>query len=372
MPMNVMGVAEKSLARSGQLRSKAPVFVLGCPRSGTTLLYYMLLSSGNFAVYREESGVFNYLMPHFGDLRQMRNRQKLLKFWFTTKLFTKTGLHPEQVEQRVLTECRTAGDFLRIGMEEIARSQGVERWAESTNENLVILPLIKAMIPDALIIHMIRDGRDAALSLDKMGWMRRYPWNPECGLMVCGLYWEWMVRQGREGSSRLGSDYLEVRFENLVANPREALAEVSRLIGQNLDYDKIRAAGMRRLSVPNTSFEEELCQSGFNPVGRWKKMCTSEQLATLEGLIGKTLTESGYLLGTPAEKLDESLDVRKMRLLYPRVFALKKWVKFYTPFRRLFPKFPEVLLEKQSMASRSCGVARVEESGGCGSLTDSG
>ncbi|PYX37709.1 MAG: hypothetical protein DMG81_13485 [Acidobacteria bacterium] len=45
-------------AQTSALRSKAPVFVLGCPRSGTTLLYHMLLSAGNFALYRAESQVF--------------------------------------------------------------------------------------------------------------------------------------------------------------------------------------------------------------------------------------------------------------------------------------------------------------------------
>ena len=59
-------------------QSKAPVFVLGCPRSGTTLLYHMLLSAGNFAVYRAESQVFNLLEPHFGSLSQAANRRKLL------------------------------------------------------------------------------------------------------------------------------------------------------------------------------------------------------------------------------------------------------------------------------------------------------
>jgi hypothetical protein len=49
-------------------RSKTPVFVVGCPRSGTTLVYHMLLSAGNFAIYRAESQVFNLLEPRFGDL----------------------------------------------------------------------------------------------------------------------------------------------------------------------------------------------------------------------------------------------------------------------------------------------------------------
>ena len=49
-------------------RSNAPVFVLGCSRSGTTLLYHMLLSAGNFAINRAESAVLNLLEPRFGDL----------------------------------------------------------------------------------------------------------------------------------------------------------------------------------------------------------------------------------------------------------------------------------------------------------------
>ena len=56
-------------------RKKAPVFVLGCVRSGTTLLYHMLLSAGGFAVYRAESNVFNLLEPRFGDLSVRRNKE---------------------------------------------------------------------------------------------------------------------------------------------------------------------------------------------------------------------------------------------------------------------------------------------------------
>src|SRR5215467_9454277 len=49
-------------------RNEAPVFVLGCGRSGTTLLYHMILSAGDFAVYRTESNAINLLEPRFGDL----------------------------------------------------------------------------------------------------------------------------------------------------------------------------------------------------------------------------------------------------------------------------------------------------------------
>src|SRR6478736_9007 len=109
-------------------RSMAPVFVLGCPRSGTTVLYHMLLSAGNFAVYRTESNVFSVLQPRFGSLRSQSNLRQLLPMWLKSKLFQATGLEGAQIREQLMRDCHSAGDFLRIVMEETARRQGVERW----------------------------------------------------------------------------------------------------------------------------------------------------------------------------------------------------------------------------------------------------
>src|SRR5439155_14573478 len=149
-------------------RSKAPVFVLGCGRSGTTLLYHMLLSAGNFAVYRTESNVINLLEPRFGDLSVPRNQRRLLDAWYNSRLYTLSGLDKSELEARVKAECQNGGDFLRIIMEEMARKQGVERWADTTPEHLLHLERIKETIPNALIVHIIRDGRDVALSTDQL------------------------------------------------------------------------------------------------------------------------------------------------------------------------------------------------------------
>src|SRR5215470_12127424 len=99
--------AEKAMlsGMSAHARSKAPVFVLGSPRSGTTLLYHMLLSAGNFAIYRAESQVFNLLEPRFGDLRLPGNRRRLLSAWKNSNLFTKTGLEFQPIEQHVMADC---------------------------------------------------------------------------------------------------------------------------------------------------------------------------------------------------------------------------------------------------------------------------
>src|SRR5437879_7899313 len=124
-------------------RHRAPVFVLGSPRSGTTLLYDMLLSSGGFAVYLAESNVFNLLVPRFGDLRSRSHRERLVEAWLASKLFRASGLDASHIQQRILADCHNAGDFLRIVMTEICARQRMQRWAENSPEAMLDLPIIK-------------------------------------------------------------------------------------------------------------------------------------------------------------------------------------------------------------------------------------
>ena len=82
--------------------NKRPVFIVGSPRSGTTLLHHMLVSSGGFALYRTESGVFAILGPRFGDLSVRRNREQLMEHWLRSDLFMLTGLDSEYIRARIL------------------------------------------------------------------------------------------------------------------------------------------------------------------------------------------------------------------------------------------------------------------------------
>jgi hypothetical protein len=316
-------------------RSKAPVFVLGCGRSGTTLLYHMLLSAGNFAVYRTESNVINLLEPRFGDLSVPRNQRRLLEAWYNSRLYTLSGLDKPELEARVRSECRNGGDFLRIIMEEMARKQGVERWADCTPEHLLYLDRIKETIPDALIIHIYRDGRDVALSTDKLGYIRRLPWDRRPSDLAASLYWEWMVNKGCSAGARLGSNYLEVRFEDLIRHPREVLTRVSEFIEQDLDYDRIQRVAIGSISLPNTSFKDESKSCDFSPVERWKSAYTEPRLVMIEGLVGRTLQALGYELATKDQKLLKRSDLRRMRAIYRLYFDNKLYLKAKTPLARL-------------------------------------
>ncbi len=318
-----------------QARSVAPVFVLGCVRSGTTLLYHMLLSAGNFAVYRAESSVFNLLEPRFGDLSVARNKRALLAAWYESRLFKASELEKEEIAAKVIAECRNGGDFLRIVMTEMARKQGVQRWADTTPDHLLYLHRIKQTIPDALIIHIIRDGRDVALSTDKQGYIRRLPWDRMPSKMAAGLYWQWTVNKGRRDGRDLGGDYIEVHFEDLIREPESTLTRLGQFIGQHLNYDQIRKVGIGSVSAPNTSFAAN-GDSSFDPVGRWRSGFSEAELATFEGLVGDTLRENGYELATRGQNLPSGIGLKLMRASYAAYFDTKLRLKTRTPLGRWF------------------------------------
>ena len=134
--------------------AKAPIFIVGCPRSGTSFLYHLLLSAGGFAEFHTQMNVFDVLEPIYGDLAIPRNRQAAMKKWLQSKAFDVSGLNAGEINAKIAADCKGASDFLRIIMEEIARHQGVGRWVDSTPTNVPHMLRIANDLPDALFIHI--------------------------------------------------------------------------------------------------------------------------------------------------------------------------------------------------------------------------
>jgi Sulfotransferase family len=319
---------------STQARSQAPVFVVGSARSGNTLLYHTLLASGRFANYRGEPAVFDLIGPKFGNLASRFNRERLLSTWLRSEMFRVSGLEKNFIRDRILHACRSRGDFLRIVMDEVARSQGLERWAVWGPDNLVHIRSIKEEVPEALFIHIIRDGRDVALSMCREGWIRPFPWDRNKRLLVAALHWKWKVEHGLQNGRRLGPDYLEVRYEDLVIDSQETLTQIGRFIAQDLDASRIQKRPLGTLSVPNTTFQEEVQRNAFRPVERWRRLLTAAELQTLESNIGPLLEHLGYKLENatiPQFFAQEFL----ARTMYPQYFELKRWLKLHTVLGRM-------------------------------------
>jgi hypothetical protein len=202
---------------------------------------------------------------------------------------------------------------------------------------------IKRDFPQAKFIHIIRDPRDLALSLDKKGWSRPLPWDKRNSLLAAGVYWEWIVRKGRKYGEQLGSDYMETRYEDLVQTPAPELAKIGKFLDCDLDYERIKSRSVGSIKNPLTSFKEDLSQGTFSPVGRWKEKFPAAQLAKFEALVGGYMRELGYTLSTAS---NGSLGTKTTRGMYEAFYGLKQWAKINTPLSRLMVNYSDILIDK--------------------------
>ena len=309
--------------------------MMGCPRSGTNLLYDTLLSSGGFAVYRGRLPVYQELIPRFGRLDRLKNREEMMAAWVHTKGFKRSELDAAALTAKVIDNCRCGGDFLRIVMDEIARKQQVPRWAIYSPDAVLRVAITKKEIPAALFVHMIRDGRDVALSLRKLGDFNPFPWSHSPrSLDETALYWEWMVQKGRCFGREIPDDYIEVAYEDLVADPQRTLKSLGEFLDHDLDYARIRTAALGTIGKSNSSFREEASDPGFNPVQRWKLKLSQEQIAALEWYIGQTLESAGYARTTSEHGWKPGLRDKLLRMIYPSFLEGKLWLKMSTPLGR--------------------------------------
>jgi hypothetical protein len=310
----------------------------------------MLLSAGGFAIYRGILPIYKTLMPRFGSMRSRSHRDKIVQTFLRSVGFRRTGLDPEQLSAQILNECRTGGDFIRVVMDGVARSQQLERWAMYDADSVVHTEEAKKDLPDALFVHIIRDGRDIALSLKKMGGFAPLPWDrgQTESLVATALYWEWMVHRGRTSGRKFPDDYIEVRYEDLMASPRETLARLGAFLDHDLDYDRIQNSSLGRLSETNSSFREESAKDNINPLGRWKQRLTRSEVAAIEATVGESLHENGYELSLPAAERRPSLRLSSMRAIYPAFLDAKLWLKLHTPLGR-FARLSALELEEEPL-----------------------
>ena len=176
---------------------KRPVFVVGCPRSGTTLLYSMLIAAGGFAAYRKET-FFYVVSKRYAKLRSSGSEGAIpcASCWRVTWERCEASTSQPLIA-RVVAHCTTASEVQPRLLDEITTSQGMERWVEATPHHVLHMADIARAVPDALFVHVIRDGRDCAISTARQGWAPALPFDDKSDVSAAAVYWEWMVRAGR-------------------------------------------------------------------------------------------------------------------------------------------------------------------------------
>jgi Sulfotransferase family len=256
--------------------------------------------------------------------------------WLRSKPFRRTGFLPDDLRSQILENCKSGGDFLRITMGELARRAGVERWAVHDCDNIMHMPVIKREIPNALFVHVVRDGRDAALSMNKQHEGRPLWRERDRSLFAWALLWQWTVRKGRRFGKQFPDDYIEVRYEDMVLDPERTFNTLGSFLNHDLNYARIQQNAIGRVAAPNTIWKEESGSKDFSPVNRWKSKLSESVIASLEGLVGDCLEEFSYELSVKKEvreRTDRTLAL--MRLAYPLYFAAKLFLQSRTIIGRL-------------------------------------
>ena len=188
--------------------SRPPIFVVGCQRSGTTLLRLILDAHPNISCGPETL----FLVEFAERLTGARHWQHLAHF----------GFPKEYWQERVAALFDTVqGDY--------ARRRGKSRWADKTPRYAVHLDLVDALFPTCQVVHVIRDGRDVVAShRDRWGYL---------SALKAVKKWPWYVHAARAAGARLAAAgrYHEVRYERLVADPEATLRELLEFLGEPWD-----------------------------------------------------------------------------------------------------------------------------------------
>jgi hypothetical protein len=153
-----------------------PIFVVGCPRSGTTLLQVMLHSHPRIAIAPET----RFLLPayrqrlRFGDLEERPNRLALGKF-ITGRghLFDNLGLDRKAIVSRIADGPPTLGSAIGTVLLAYAERFARPRWGEKRPGYFRHIDVLMRVFPGAQIIHIVRDPRDCVASLKRMPWWNR-------------------------------------------------------------------------------------------------------------------------------------------------------------------------------------------------------
>jgi hypothetical protein len=146
-----------------------------------------------------------------------------------------------------------------------------------------------------------------------------------------GAYWKWIVRTGCADGRKLGRDYYEISYEELVEKPRKTLAKLGAFIEHDMDCDRILRNAVRSVRRPNTSFSDGDSGESFSPVARWKKHYAPEELAMFEALAGDCLEEHGYRLAAGSLPRSQRYCVAALSALYTSQLAARRWLIYRTP-----------------------------------------
>ena len=265
------------------------MIVLGVRRSGTTLLRVMLDRNAELAIPDESYFVPQLARRHRGIVQVETFVDDLRRL----PTLVEWKLAPDAVALRLRPQM-TTGDAIAAVFEAYAAERGKSRWGDKTPLYMQHLPLLERLFPMARYVHLIRDGRDAALSfLSVPAGIMTEGWGHPRDAAGFACQWATEVRDARALGERVGAGrYLEVRYEALVADPEAELRRICSFAA--LGYDDAMLAYVGQTDSARKEHQRRLDEPPRVGVRDWRTEMAQDEITALERVAGDLLAELGY------------------------------------------------------------------------------
>lgn len=199
------------------------VFLVGCPRSGTTLLQALLTAHSDIASF-PESHIF--LRGHRLRARLapgLVTRRNLVRFAHSMDVKTpymrrKLSFRSESYQQDLIAMLDT-----------LTLEQGRHLWVEKTPNHVLSIPAIRMLVPSCRFIHLIRDGRAVVASLYEVTRTHASVWGGSYGLERCITEWNSAIIASSVAME--SGDGISVCYQKLTRNPTSELVRICEFLG---------------------------------------------------------------------------------------------------------------------------------------------
>jgi len=268
-----------------------PLFILGVRRSGTTLLRVMLDRHSELAVPDE-----SYFIPQLAE----RHRRPIEVEAFADDLrrlpaLREWGVPLAEVRAR-LRPGMPVGEAIAAVYEVYAELRGKRRFGDKTPLYMQYLGMLERLFPAALYVHLIRDGRDAAVSFLAMpeGIVTR-TWAHPRSAAGFACQWRSEVAAARRLGRRAGPRrYLEVRYEDLVSDAERELRRICAFAGLGYEPGMLDYAGA--VEVSRRPHQRSLLRPPTPGLRDWRRELSEAEVAAFEAVAGDLLGDLGYEL----------------------------------------------------------------------------
>jgi len=265
-----------------------PLLILGVRRSGTTLLRVMLDRHSELAVPDE-----SYFVPQLADRHLRRvDPDAFVDDLRRLNTLAEWDVPLNKVRAR-LSPAMPIGAAIATVYAVYAEEQGKRRWGDKTPMYMQNLRLLEKLFPDALFVHLIRDGRDAALSfLELPAGLVTKTWMHPRTPAEFACQWRTEVAAARRLGQRIGSRYLEVRYEELVGDVEGVLRRICDFAW--LGYEPAMADYAGNVDVSAKPHQQRLREPPTKGVRDWHQQMSPADVAAFEHVAGDLLRKLGY------------------------------------------------------------------------------